>query len=185
MSGDVTIVAGLPIPSNSPVFLAVVGVHVLFGLTCVIAGGVAMLSRKGHGRHSAAGTIYFWALVGVFASSTGLALARWVEDYLLFVLAALAMASAGFGRTAARERWPGWVRLHLTGMGASYILLLTAFYVDNGENLPVWRELPPIAFWLLPSAAGLPIIAWALLRHPLARRTSGLREGSAMPNFDP
>ena len=27
-------------------------------------------------------------------------------------------------------------------MGASYILLLTAFYVDNGKNLPLWRELP-------------------------------------------
>jgi hypothetical protein len=54
-------------------------------------------------------------------------------------------------------------------MGVSYVLLLTAFYVDNGSNLPLWRTLPPIAFWLLPSAVGLPIIAYALLRHPLVR----------------
>ena len=24
---------------------------------------------------------------------------------------------------------------------------LTAFYVDNGKNLPLWKELPEIAFW--------------------------------------
>jgi hypothetical protein len=60
-----------------------------------------------------------------------------------------------------------WPRLHLTGMGASYILMLTAFYVDNGKNLPLWRELPQIAFWILPSAIGVPLILYALLRHPL------------------
>jgi hypothetical protein len=54
-------------------------------------------------------------------------------------------------------------------MGSSYILLLTAFYVDNGKNLPIWKALPQLAFWLLPSAVGLPIITYALMRHPLAR----------------
>jgi len=56
------------------------------------------------------------------------------------------------------------------GMGTSYTLLLTAFYVDNGRNLPLWRELPMIAFWLLPSAVGIPIMAYVLLRHPVIRR---------------
>lgn len=51
----------------------------------------------------------------------------------------------------------------------SYVLLLTAFYVDNGKNLPLWRDLPPIAYWLIPAAIGIPLIAHALLRHPLAR----------------
>jgi hypothetical protein len=55
-------------------------------------------------------------------------------------------------------------------MGASCVLLLTAFYVDNGKHLPLWRELPQIAFWLLPGAVGLPLILRALQRHPLARR---------------
>ena len=54
-------------------------------------------------------------------------------------------------------------------MGLSYILMLTAFYVDNGKNLPLWRELPQIAFWLLPAAIGIPFIVRALVRHPLAR----------------
>jgi len=54
-------------------------------------------------------------------------------------------------------------------MSASYILLLTAFYVDNGKSLPLWRELPQIAFWLLPSAIGAPIILYALRQHPVIR----------------
>jgi len=54
-------------------------------------------------------------------------------------------------------------------MGMSYVLLLTAFYVDNGRNLPLWRELPPISFWLIPAAVGIPLIVRALLRHPLAQ----------------
>ena len=58
----------------------------------------------------------------------------------------------------------------MTGMAASYILLLTAFYVDNGRNLPLWRLLPQWAFWVLPSAVGLPILANAFWRHPLVRR---------------
>jgi hypothetical protein len=52
-------------------------------------------------------------------------------------------------------------------MGTSYILMLTAFYVDNGKNLPLWRELAEIAFWFLPSAIGVPLILYTLLRHPL------------------
>ena len=59
---------GIPIPSTDPVFLAVVGVHVAFGLAAVIAGAVAMLSQKGRGRHSNLGTIYFWLLIGVFVT---------------------------------------------------------------------------------------------------------------------
>jgi hypothetical protein len=101
-----------------------------------------------------------------------LAIFRWSEDWPLFVLGASSFACATFGRSARRRRWPNWARLHMTGMGASYILLLTAFYVDNGRNLPLWRLLPQAAFWILPSAIGLPILAWALTRHPPLRRGS-------------
>lgn len=170
MTDGITIVAGIPIPSTSPTFLAAVGFHVLCGVICVVVGAVAMLSRKGRGRHSHFGTIYFWGLVAVFVSATGLAVVRWAENYPLFILGLLSMASAFAGRIAPRRRWPGWVRLHLAGMGSSYVFLLTAFYVDNGRNLPLWRELPQVAFWLLPAAVGAPIIAYALVRHPLVRR---------------
>ena len=169
---------GIPIPSTDPVFLAVVGVHVAFGLAAVIAGAVAMLSQKGRGRHSNLGTIYFWLLIGIFVTMSTLSFMRWAENYHLFALGALSFASACFGRTAVRWRWPQWPRLHLTGMGASYILILTAFYVDNGKNLPLWKELPEIAFWFLPSAIGLPLILYVLFRHPLVLEFS-LRKSHA------
>lgn len=165
-----TVILGIPIPSTAPIFLAIVGVHVLFGIAAVIAGAAAMLSRKGRGRHSNFGAIYFWYLFGVFVTMSALSFIRWAENYHLFILGALSFASAYFGRTAARKRWRQWPRLHLAGMGASYIFLLTAFYVDNGKNLPLWKELPQIAFWILPSAIGVPLILYAFFWHPLILR---------------
>jgi len=40
--------------------------------------------------------------------------------------------------------------------------MLTAFYVDNGPHLPLWRHLPTWAFWALPSVVGVPLIMRAL-----------------------
>jgi hypothetical protein len=162
---NTTVVLGIPIPSTDRVFLAIVGDHVLFGLAALITGAVAMPSKKGRVRHSNLGTVYFWCLFGVFVTMSALSFMRWAENYHLFILGALSFASAYFGRTAGR--WRQWPRLHLAGMGASYILMLTAFYVDNGKNLPLWKELPEIAFWFLPSAIGVPLILYALFRHPL------------------
>jgi len=52
-------------------------------------------------------------------------------------------------------------------VAASYVVMLIAFYVDNGPNLPVWRDLPPIAYWLIPIAAGIALTAWVLRTHRL------------------
>ena len=112
----------------------------------------------------------------VFVSASVLAALRWVEDSHLFILGTLSFAAATFGRMARRRRWRGWIKLHISGMGLLYILMLTAFYVDNGKNLPLWKELPPIAYWILPSAIGLPLIVQALLFHPLVARAE---KGSA------
>jgi uncharacterized membrane protein len=172
MADGVTVVAGIPIPSTSPTFLLGVAFHIAAGLACIIFGAVAMLSNKGRGRHSNLGTIYYWCLLAVFLSASALAVVRWGEDSHLFILGALSFAAASWGRMAPRQRWSKWIYMHVTGMGSSYILVLTAFYVDNGKNLPLWRELPETAFWLLPSAIGLPIIIYVLLHHPLVRRAT-------------
>src|SRR5258706_301070 len=129
-----TNVAGNEIPSTDPTFLAFVAVHVFFWVVCTISGGIWMLSREGAGRHPTFGSIYFWSLAGVFVSAAALAAVRWAENYYLFILGALAFSAAYVGRMARRGRWRNWVRLHITGMGASYVLLLTAFYVDNGKS---------------------------------------------------
>jgi uncharacterized membrane protein len=169
LADGATIVFGVPVPSTDPGFLAVVRFHILVGIACVVAGLVAMLSRKGRGRHSTFGTAYYWCLAVVVATAPGLAVVRWAENYHLFFLGALSLLAASIARTALRRRRRHRVRLHIAGMGSSYILMLTAFYVDNGKNLPLWRELPQIAFWLLPAGLGIPLVVHALLRHPLAR----------------
>lgn len=168
---DGSTLAGIEIPSTDPFFLAVVAVHIPLGLSCVIVGALAMLSKKQRGHHSRVGKIYFWSLLALFASTTVLAVMRWSDDYHLFVLGAISFASAWFGRTALRRGWRGRFRVHLTGLGLSYILLLVAFYVDNGRQLPLWRDLPAYTYWLLPLAVGTPIVVWALLRHPRVRGT--------------
>ena len=169
MTGMSITVVGIEIPSTDPAFLAVVAVHVLFGLACTIAGIIAMLSPKRSGRHSRFGTNYYWCLVGVFVTAGAMGAVRWAEDYHLIILGTLAFAAAHLGRMARRRRWRNWVKLHITGMGTSYILLLTAFYVDNGKSLPLWRDLPPVAYWLAPTVVGIPLIVRALLWHPLTR----------------
>ena len=170
MPNETTIVFGVPVPSADPVFIAVVRFHILVGIVCVVAGASAMFSTKGRGRHSTLGTVYFWCLAVVVGTAMGLSLVRWAHNYHLFILGTLSLVAATVARTALRQRWRSWIRLHITGMGSSYILMLTAFYVDNGKNLPLWRELPQSAFWLLPAGLGMPILIRALLKHPLARR---------------
>ena len=130
-------VLGIPLPSNSPWFLALVAMHVLAGLGCVVAGIIAMFSPKAPGRHPFFGTMYYRCLVVVFVSMAILSALRWREDYQLFVFGALSLISATVARSAVPREGRGSVRVHISGMGLSYILLLTAFYVDNGRNLPL------------------------------------------------
>jgi len=158
-------VGGIPIPSRDPWFLAAVAVHVVAGVVAVVAGAIAMLSPKRQGRHPRAGTAYFWALVVISVTMALLAVARWPEDNHLAALGILAIGSAAVGRAARRARWRRWVPIHITGMGVSYVVTLTAFYVDNGAHLPLWNRLPTIAFWLLPTFVGAPIILMALRRR--------------------
>jgi len=172
MTDGTIVILGIEVPAISPAFVAMIAFHVLVGLGCVVAGIVAMVSRKGKGRHSRFGTIYYWCLAAAAGSATILAVMRWAEDYHLFVLGALAFTAATLGRAAIRR---GRIKVHIAGMGLSYILLLTAFYVDNGGSLPLWRELPRIAYWLLPAAVGLPLIVRALVAHPLVRSSRGAR----------
>jgi hypothetical protein len=171
MTNAIVNVAGIEIPSTDPTFLAVVGIHILLGLACTIAGAIAMLSQKRAGRHPRYGTIYFWCLAGVFLTATGLAAVRWAEDYHLFILGLVSFAAAYLGRRAKRKGWQNWGTLHIAGMGTSYVLLVIAFYEDNGKQLPIWKDLPHSTYWLLPLAVGIPLIARAMLWHPLVRQT--------------
>jgi len=157
MSHPVSI-AGIPLPSSAAWFLALVAVHVAAGLVAVVAGAVAMLSAKRPGRHPRAGNVYFWSLVVVCATMAVIVMYRWPADNALALLGIVAFVTAFVGRRARRRARPGWECVHIPCMGLSYVALVTAFYVDNGPHLPLWSKLPPFAFWLFPSAIGLPLL---------------------------
>jgi hypothetical protein len=44
LMGNPLTIIGIPLPSDTPLFLALVALHIAAGLTCVVAGVVAMLS---------------------------------------------------------------------------------------------------------------------------------------------
>jgi hypothetical protein len=155
---------GLPIPDAGPLFAATLVLHILSGLTAVIAGALAATARKQPGRHPRAGRIYLWALGGVFATATIMAAIRWHEDAHLFAIAVIAFSLSLYGYRARRRHRPGWPPHHAIGMGGSYIALLTGFYVDNGPFLPLWDRLPHITYWLLPSLVGVSLI-WVAVRR--------------------
>src|SRR5499427_10210042 len=155
-------ILGTQVGSTAPVFLVFLGIHVTAGLTAVTAGAIAALTSKGSPRHIRAGRWFYWAITVVFATATILAAMRWRQDYHLFLIGAVAFTAATIGYQHRRRHRPGDTG-HIVGMGAGYIAMLTAFYVDNGPRLPLGDHLPVLTFWLLPSAIGAPIIARAII----------------------
>ena len=178
MSGLADLVGGL-VPGAqhlSVPFVVLLLVHVPAGMTSVAAGAVAATSRKRRGRHPRFGTVYFGALAVVFATASGMAAVRWIEDRHLFVLGGISFGVALVGYAARKIRWGGWTSFHVLGMGTSYVVLLTAFYVDNGPHLPLWDRLPAVAYWTLPAVVGTPLLVRGLRRH--TRFTRDLRAAS-------
>jgi lysylphosphatidylglycerol synthetase-like protein (DUF2156 family) len=155
-----------------PVFLAFLAIHVPAGLTAVISGILTATAPKRRGPHTRAGAVYYWAITAVFATAVAMTAMRPARDWYLALLGTLAFLLAAAGRHARRHprSWP-WRghppghTPHIIAMGGSYIVLLTAFYVDNGKNLPLWDRLPTAAYWLLPAAVAAPIIWRSVRRH--------------------
>jgi hypothetical protein len=132
-------------------------------------GAIAAIARKGSPRHIHAGRWHYRAITVVFVTATILAAMRWRQDYYLFILGAIAFTAATIGYQHRRRHRPGDTG-HIAGMGTAYVVMLTAFYVDNGPHLPLWDRLPALTFWLLPSAIGAPITARAIVRARRAGR---------------
>ena len=186
---DIDIV-GTPIPNAGPVFITALAIHVTAGLICVTCGAMAALTRKESPWHKRFGRTYLWGLVVVFVTLTVMSAIRWRENAHLFAIGILAF-TAGLTGYMNRRRRPD---IHILGMGSSYVLLLTGFYVDNGPHLPLWDRLPAAVYWGLPTLIGLPLIARAIARRrhpgPLGRCVDGpapsarerrLHDGAAGP----
>src|SRR5438445_403162 len=100
-------VLGVEIPDEGPVFVGVLAVHVVAGMTAVVAGAVAAFAPKRRGRHPRAGRVFLVALAPLTASAAVLAAMRWREDRHLF---AIAVVAAGLGAAGwwVRRRRPQW-----------------------------------------------------------------------------
>jgi hypothetical protein len=140
----------------------VVFIHIPAGVLATFLGAGAMLAAKGGPAHIWRGRAYLLALAVVCA--TGLALVATRGPRFLH-LAPLGVLAASLGAIGYFARPRPRASLHIVGMGLSYIAMLTAFYVDNGPKLPGWRLLPPLAFWILPTFIGAPLIVRAMRRH--------------------
>jgi hypothetical protein len=88
----------------------------------------------------------------------------WSRLWYLAALGAVAVALAAGGYIARHASLPAWRPMHILGMSSSYVVMLTAFYVDNGPRLPLWNQLPPVSFWFLPTAVATPLVLRALHR---------------------
>jgi hypothetical protein len=163
-------VLGLEVGSTSAAFLVVLAVHLPAGLFCVITGAAAALTPKTSPRHLRLGRAYYRGLIVVGATAVLLAAQRWDHDAHLLALAVLCLLAATTGVVMRRRNLSGHTG-HIVAMGSSYVVLLTAFYVDNGPSLPGWRSLPTPALWLLPSVIAVPLIWRAVRRHRSPRPT--------------
>ena len=148
-------------------------VHALAGLTTAVTGVFAFSVRKGPARHHRWGERYLWAYTVVFVTATILSAQRWQADAYLFVLAVLGYSLALGGYSARRFRQAPWLRralgqywviAHLVGMIGSYVVLWTAFYVDNAHLIPGLNRLPNLTFWVAPALIALPFLALSIWR---------------------
>jgi hypothetical protein len=114
--------------------------HILAGLTCVVLGASAALSRKRPGRHPRFGETYFWLLSFVFASAVALAVLRWSQDYHLFFIGGIASACALVGYLARKVHWSNWLYFHVIGMGRR-TFLLTPSTSTTDQTFPYGRRL--------------------------------------------
>jgi len=148
-------------------------VHALAGMTAGITGVVNFSVPKRPGRHHRWGARYLWAYTVVFFTAIILSVQHWPADAYLFALATLGYALALCGYAARRFRQDSivrrivgkqWVVAHIVGMIGSYVVLWTAFYVDNAHLIPGLKELPTLTFWVLPTIIALPFVVLSLFR---------------------
>lgn len=159
---------GLPLSFFLPLVM-----HALAGLATGVTGVLAFRAPKHRGRHHLWGKCYLWAYTVVFLTAAILSLQRWEADAYLFFLAltGYGFALAGYGaRRFRQEPWlirvlgKQWVVAHIVGVIGSYIVLWTAFYVDNAHLIPLLNRLPTLTFWVLPTAIGIPFMVLSISR---------------------
>jgi uncharacterized membrane protein len=143
------------------------------------ARGYRILYRK-QGGEAQPPSLIDWLLVlvnlGMSAGLIGWGI-RMLFAANLFGIVALVFGSLGVFvsvkyyttfRNAAPDK-SHWLRLHINGMGVSYIAAITAFLVNNDNWFPF---LPSIVLWLLPTAVGVPLILRVMRNYRSRKATN-------------
>jgi hypothetical protein len=125
--------------------------HIVSGSLALLAGLAAMALPKRHGWHTRLGTGYVVLVSLLSVSAVGLATMR-PALWWLGVIAGATLAAVLVGRELRRRHPPGWLPLHISLMGGSYISLTTALLVVN-------LGLGSVLAWALPTVIGTPLIA--------------------------
>lgn len=158
-------------------------VHALAGLTTGITGVVTFSMPKRRGRHHWWGTSYLWVYTTVFLTATILSVQHWPDDAYLFALATVGYGLASGGYVVRRFRQEPWLRFlgrwwvvaRIVSMIGSYVVLWTAFFVDNAHLIPGLNALPALTFWVLPTVITLPFLMFSLLHF--APKTARAMQG--------
>ena len=160
-------------------------VHVVAALTTGVTGVMTFSRPKRSVRHPRWGVRYLWAYTVVFLTATILSAQRWEADASLFFLAltGYGFVLADYGARRFRKApWlmrvlgKQWIVAHIIGMIGSYVVLWTAFYVDNAHLFPGVKELPTLTFWVLPTMIALPFLVVSLSRFAPKSATTARRE---------
>jgi hypothetical protein len=163
-------------------------VHALAALTTGVTGVITFSRPKRSGRHPKWGVRYLWAYTVVFLTAIMLSVQHMPADAYLLVLATLGYGLALSGYAARRFRQEPiirrivgkqWVVAHIVGVIGSYVVLWTAFYVDNSHLIPGLKELPPLTFWVLPSLIALPFLVVSLSRFAPKTVMAGRLDGAS------
>ena len=148
-------------------------VHALAALTTGVTGVITFSRPKRSVRHPKWGVRYLWAYTAVFLTANILSVQNWPTDAYLVVLATIGygFALGGYGARRFRKApWllrvlgKQWISAHIVGMIGSYVVLWTAFYVDNAHLIPGLKQLPTLTFWVLPTMIALPFLVVSLSR---------------------
>ena len=163
-------------------------VHALAALTTVVTGVITFTRPKRSERHPKWGVRYLWAYTMVFLTAIILSVQHWPQDAYLVVLATTGYGLALGGYVVRRYRnqpWlmrmlgDQWISAHIVGMIGSYVVLWTAFYVDNAHLIPLLKQLPTLTFWVVPTLIALPFLVVSLSRFaPKSARQTQLGSAS-------